>query len=39
MLHDKLRLLIGPDARSIDTLQRLLPSKANSIIRAMIRRL
>jgi NAD(P)-dependent dehydrogenase (short-subunit alcohol dehydrogenase family) len=39
VLHDKSRLLIGPDARSIDTLQRLLPSRANAIIRAMIRRL
>jgi NAD(P)-dependent dehydrogenase (short-subunit alcohol dehydrogenase family) len=39
ILHDKSRLLIGSDARVVDTLQRLLPSRANSIIMANVRRL
>jgi len=38
ILHDKSRLLIGSDARSVDTLQRLFPSWASSIVMAMVRR-
>jgi short-subunit dehydrogenase len=37
IVRHKSRLLIGPDARAVDFLQRLLPSKANSIVTAMIR--
>jgi NAD(P)-dependent dehydrogenase (short-subunit alcohol dehydrogenase family) len=39
ILQDKSRLMIGSHARMLDTLQRLFPSRASSIITGMLRRL